>query len=122
MPRKTYVWKNGEFVEINKEIKENVTPFVQDDTIAPLRNLANDKIYDSKSRYLKDLKKDGLEVVGNDLLSRKRHNFKEKITDEIIIDRIQKAESILHDPTKRRAYENMQRERYENMQRLLKRG
>jgi len=98
---------------------ENKSAYVQQDTMAPLRNMATGKIYDSKSAYLRDVHNAGFRVVGNDLMSEKQHSFEEKITDSLVMDRIQKAESILSDPAKRNEYRNMNQQLTERAMRDL---
>ena len=95
---------------------------VIDDSMAPLRHPVTGHLYESKSAYRRTNKRLGLEEVGNDLLSRERPNFKERITDERVIDAVQKAESIVSDPVKRRAHYNEMIAGYERHQRIFGRG
>ena len=92
----------------------NTSAFVHQDTMKKaLRHPVTGELVDSMTRWNRINKEQGLECVGNDLLSNRKPELKDRITDELILDRIDKAESILRDPTKRRDYENMQRERTE---------
>jgi hypothetical protein len=42
------------------------------DTIEPFRSMADNRIYDSKSRYRRDLKARGLVEVGNENITQRR--------------------------------------------------
>lgn len=107
MPGKIYAQRNGEWVQINAdEVKPAETPFVHQDTMPPLKNPVTGNIHDSKSNYVKECNRNGLVIVGDDLLSKYKHTPKQYLTDEKILDAAEKAESILRDPTKRREYEN----------------
>lgn len=95
-------------------------PSVIGDTLdKPIKNLVNDKMYDSKSAYLKDVKRMGLEVVGNDLLSGKQRRVKDSLTEDVVLDRIQRAESIVNDPSKLRARRERDMETLHLRERLL---
>jgi len=110
---KYYDLEKGESPE-KEEIRSSA--YVQDDTMSPLKHLVSGKIFDSKSAYLKECKKLGLDVIGNDLLSKENQARPDKITDSLILDKIEKAESIYNDPTKYRARQE------ENFRRLERRG
>lgn len=117
--------RNGKYIaatELSDASLEptNSAPFIHDDTMPPLRNLANSKIYDSRSAYLRDCKAMGLEVVGNDLMSKQKHQVKERITEEVILDKIQKAESIISDPSKMRARQEENYRRLERHKELIR--
>jgi hypothetical protein len=122
MPRTVYKYDEtlGKMVEVyNSDRVEVDAPFVQGDTFStPLKHPVSEKMFDSKSAYLRETKALGLDVIGNDLLSKKPRQVKDKITDAVIMDKIEKAESILNDPIKRewRARENQ--ERYERAKAL----
>lgn len=121
MARALYRFINGEFVEVyNTEKVEAEAPFVQQDTLSsPLRNPVTGKIHDSKSNYLKECDRLGLEVVGNDLMSKKPDMRPDKFTEELIMDRIERAEAILSDPAKRNEREYMNERLRERNERLL---
>lgn len=86
----------------------------QDTFKQALRHPKTGEMVESLTRWKAINKQHGLEVVGNDLLNAPLTGPKDKITDELIFDRMTKAESILSDPDKRR-----QRE-YENQRRVEK--
>ena len=115
-----YDEKLGKMVEVyNSERVEVDAPYVIQDTLRdPLWHPVTEKIYDSTSAYMRDTKALGLDVVGNDLLSKRPRQVKDKITDAVIMDKIEKAESIVNDPIKRewRAREN--EARYERAKKL----
>lgn len=129
MARQLFRFVDGEFKEVSGSESAPVdAPFVHDDTLkAPIRDMTfrerdedgNDtgkrKYYDSASTYRKDMAAKGYEILGNDLQSRSSDRRPEKITESIVLDKIQKAESILNDPSKFRARMN------ENMERLARR-
>jgi hypothetical protein len=121
MARITYVFRNGRFVELGKEgqAKDPVAPAVIGDEMDPIKHPVTEEIIDSKSKYHRVNKSLGLEVVGNDLLSQRPQHLKEKITDEVILDRIEKAEAILSDPSKMRAREHENHERLERAEKLM---
>jgi hypothetical protein len=122
MARTVYKYdkETGELVEVyNSEPKESASAFIHQDTLKnPLWHPVTEQVYDSTSAYMKATKSLGLDVVGNDLLSKRPRQVKDKITDAVIMDKIDKAESIINDPIKRewRARENQ--ERYERAKKL----
>lgn len=94
--------------------------FVQQDTLKQeLRHPVTGVIMNSLSAWNRVNKELGLECVGNDLLSKKKRTVQDKVTDEMILDRIEKAESILSDPAKKRAYDNQQLERLERHNKMF---
>lgn len=50
---------------------QGAAPFVISDTIDPFRSMADGLMYDSKSRYRRDLAARGLAEVGNDRIERR---------------------------------------------------
>lgn len=121
MARALYKFVDGEFKEIySTQTTETEAPAVHQDTLkSPLRNPVTGRIHDSTSTYLKECKTLGLEVVGNDLMSKRPDGRVDKINEAMIMDKIEKAESIVSDPTKYREYQNRNLELYERNQRLL---
>lgn len=115
MPRRLYVWRDGKFIELGREVAESKSASVHQDTITALKHPVTGKVYESKSAYLKDLKRDGLSVVGNDLLSKKKQVIADRVTEEMIMDKIERAESIVSDPFK------LSQERSRNLQLLEQR-
>jgi hypothetical protein len=118
MSKKTYIFRDGKFIEVIKRNSSNA-PYIHDDTMPPLKNLINGKIYDSKSAYIASIKQEGLDIVGNDLFSEKPNKVKQGLTDEQIMEGIYKAEAIMADPTKRRAAENRNLEKLEKHMQIL---
>jgi hypothetical protein len=111
--------RNGKYITAQRvtESHSNSAPFIHDDSMPPLRHLVSGQIFDSKSAYLRECDRLGLQVVGNDLLSKEKHQVKERVTEQVILDKIEKAESICSDPSKLRARqeENFRRlERYKD--------
>lgn len=120
MGRRLWVVRDGELMEVAEESASEVeAPFIIDDTMGPIRSMANGRVYDSKSRYMQSIRDRGLEVVGNDLLSKKPRNIPDKITEKVILDKIEKAEATMSDPTKWRAHQNRNMELRERAERLL---
>jgi len=121
MRRLVGIIRNGKYYNLEKgesPEKEEIgsSAYVQDDTMSPLKHLVSGKMFDSKSAYIKECKKLGLNIIGNDLLSKENQARPDKITDSMILDKIEKAESIYNDPTKYRARQE------ENFRRLERRG
>jgi hypothetical protein len=97
-----------------------VAPAVHQDTLKqPIRDLVTGKMHDSTSAYLREVRSRGDEVVGNDLMSRRPQQLKEHITESMVMDRIERAESIQADPAKFRARQNENLERLERRKKLL---
>jgi len=118
--RKIYAYRDGKIVEIGASSTGQVAaPFVQQDTMEPLRHPISGKIYDSKSEYMRETRAHGCEVVGNDLLSNKPRKTKEVITESMVLDRIERAESILNDPSKYRARVEENYRRLERREKLI---
>ena len=120
MPSTFYGWRDGAFVQIgSSDFSESVAPFVQDDSMAPLEHLVTGEKFDSKSAYMQRNKELGLSVVGNDLLSKKKRELPDRIDEKLILDRIERAESILNDPDKFRERENRNLRALEQREKLL---
>lgn len=119
MTRRLYVWREGKFIELGGEVTEAKSASVHQDTIGPLKHPVTGKIYESKSAYLRDLKRDGLTVVGNDLLSKKKQVIADRVTEEMIMDKIERAESIVSDPFKLSQERNRNLQLLEQRERLL---
>lgn len=120
MSRKVYRMLDGQLAEYTKEPSvDPKAPFSPiQDTMDAIKHPVTEEFVDSKSKYRKINKSLGLEVVGNDLLSAKPHNPKDRITDAVIMDKIERAEAIVNDPSKFRAFkEQEQRRLYEVVER-----
>jgi len=117
MARAIYKFIDGECVQVGGDTlksKESESPFVHQDTLKqPLRHPKTDEMVDSLSRWNAINKEHKLECVGNDLLSRRKDNFKEKITDARFNDAYEEAYNIETDPFKRNQRVNRQREEVE---------
>ena len=111
MPGRMYAKRNGEWVEIEKA-KPVEAHFVHDDTLPyALRHPVTGEKTESLSRYERINKETGCKVVGNDLMSESKQKLPDRITDEIIFDRIHRAEAKYSDPTFRRHFQEQQKER-----------
>lgn len=124
MARKTYVMRGGKLVEANPGQSITLTPFIQSDELPGLRHPVTGKRYTSRSAYIKDTRAMGLEIVGNDLMSKQpdRRVANKPIPEEQITDAIEYAESLHSDPSKQRAWRENQRATLETYQELLKNG
>lgn len=123
MARRSWAYRDGKLVEITPEATAKVHSVRQDTLKAPLRHPVTGEVTDSTSRYMKITDELGLEVVGNDLLSNKPAKPADKrFTDEMIMDKQEKAESIVSDPTKFREYQNRQHELMERNEKLMRNG
>ncbi len=124
MSRSTYRKVNGEWkwIDLDESAPEPVAPFIHQDSFKPgmrLRHPVTDELVDSKSRWAAINKAEGLTCVGNDLLSKRRGRGPEKLTEEVILDRIHRAEAIQSDPSKLRAARERNFELQERNRRLL---
>lgn len=123
MSRSRYAKVNGEWGWFDldpKPVSEQAAPFIHQDTMdQALRHPVTDEMVDSRTRWNQINKQEGLVCVGNELLSKRNGRGPEKITEEVIIDRIHRAEAIANDPSKLRAYREQQRDLTERNRRLL---
>jgi hypothetical protein len=122
MSRKLYKKIHGKYqwIEIDETVKEETVPAVHTDTLKePLKHPVTGKIFESRSAYEKETKRLGLEVVGNDKLSEKPRQLKDKITESQIMDAIHHAEAIHSDPAKLRAQRAENKRRLELINKLL---
>lgn len=101
---------------------EQLAPFVHQDSFKPgmrLRHPVTGEVVDNHTRWNEINRSQGLSCVGNDLLSKRPGRGPERITEEVILDRIQKAEAICSDPARKREYDNMNMQLNERNRRLL---
>lgn len=119
MTRKLYVMRDLKLVEVGGDIQPSQTPFIHDDSMPPLRHLVSGKVFDSKAQYLAECRKHNVSVVGNDLLSKQKHELPDRLTDAKVMDAVHKAESIMSDPSKLRARMNENLAILERRERLL---
>lgn len=119
MPRKVYHFVNGKIVEkgASKPLPTEA-PAVHQDSI-DIISMIDGSRYDSKGKYMRHLKEHGCEVVGNELLSSKKRQVREVISEKMVLDRIERAEAIYSDPARRRAAENENYARLERVNKLL---
>lgn len=114
-PRKFFSVKTG-WVE-DDGLSKNSGHFVIDDTMEPLLNHMNGKIYDSKSEYVKSIEAhetpDGkrYRIMGNDFKGEMKQNKSPKLTHEQFRDAKEWALSIRNDSSKLRAWRYEQDER-----------
>ncbi len=93
---------------------------VIDDSMTKLTHPVTGEVVASKTRWSQINKELKLDVVGNDI-PKYRHRIPDKITDDLILDKIQKAESIVGDPSKLREFYNRNEERLERRRILIER-
>lgn len=120
MPSRYFRWSGEQFIELVQERSESVAAAVHQDTLdAPLTNPVTGFTTDSRSAYIENCRANNLEVVGNDRLGQKPRRPQDTISESVIVDRTMKAEAILSDPARRRAWHNEQTEKFERHQRLI---
>lgn len=93
---------------------------VIDDSIPVLEHPVTGEKVNSKTRWAQINKEHKLDVVGNDV-PKYRHRIPDKFTDELVLDRIQKAESIVGDSSKLQEFYNRNEERLERRRLLIER-
>lgn len=91
---------------------------VIEDTMTPLKHPVTGEVINSKTKWAQVNRDHGLEVVGNDI-PKYRHQIRDRITDDVILDRIQRAEAIYSDPAKLREAYNRNQERLERRKILI---
>jgi len=124
MARYSFKIVDGKVVEYNRQDATTPivsAPYVIGDTFdKPLQNPVTGTIHTSKSEYLKECDRHGLEVVGNDLLSKNYRRPEDKISESRMLEAIKQAEAIHSDPSRKRAWEYEQHVRLERVGKLLK--
>ncbi len=83
------------------EAAENMSAAVLDDTIPAIKHPATGEFFESRSAYMRENKRLGLTVVGNDFLGQRGPGPTDKVTEPKIMEAIQKAEAIQSDPARR---------------------
>lgn len=93
-PKQTYVWREGRAVPKSEAAPLNAPPRINviSDTIAPIKSMADGKMYDSKSRYYAEVKARGFEVVGNDIPMKPRNREPDARKIERVIDSVMRGE------------------------------
>jgi hypothetical protein len=69
MPRTTYVLRNGQLIDKRDAPPPHgpaPAPMVRTDGMAPLRSMADGRIYDSRSAYYASVRAAGCEIVGDE--------------------------------------------------------
>lgn len=98
---------------------ESVAAAVHQDTLKqPLRHMVTGEITDSRSRLAELDRQTGCVCIGTEKLSEQRHQVRDRLTDERIMDGIARAEAIHDDPSKRRGREYENQERLDRFRRL----
>ena len=116
MASRWYRWREGKLIDLQEPDPESFHA-VHDDTMAPTLNHVDGKYYTSKSEMLKAYKANGHECVGNDLLSKRKRDFKDPLTDDRIFDAMLRAEAQLKEPGFVQHYREEQHARLERLQR-----
>lgn len=91
-------------------------PSIIPDSMPPLRHPVSGHVFESKSAYLRETERLGLQVVGND---KRTPVNKDKLTEKVILDRIERAEAIHSDPFKYRQRMNENLYRIERAKKIL---
>ena len=91
--------------------------YVADDSMSPVFNHADGKMYDSKSKMRETYRRMGLLEVGNDKVSKyfSKTRKSQPIPEEKFLEAVKKADSHLNDPSFRRHYRERERERNETL-------
>ena len=69
MTRTTYVLRGGELVEKHLAPPLNVArdaPMIRPDGMAPIRSMADGRVYESRSLYYDSVRRAGCEIVGDE--------------------------------------------------------
>lgn len=119
MTRRSFVWRDGKMVERGRPSEEVDAPFVHQDSFkSALKHPKTGEMVESLSRWNQINKEHGLRVVGNDWVDAPmKHDVKDRITDEKIIEATEKALSIELDPDKRKVKRGQERE---DLERFMK--
>ena len=116
-----YAMREGKLVEIYRTTSEVDAPAVHQDTFKnALKHPKTGEMVDSMTRWNAINKEHGLRVVGNDLMSEAKDGRREVVTEERVLDAIERAEAICSDMTKFRAKQNENFQLMERNERLLK--
>lgn len=95
-------------------------PAVHQDTLkSPLRHMVTGEVTDSAHRLRELDRQSGVTCVGTEKLSDQPHRARETITDDVVTDRIARAEAVCDDPSRRRAAFNQMMDTYERNKRLF---
>lgn len=125
-----YVKKNGKWYDARTG-EENepvsvidwdapVTSSVHVDTMDTLKHPVTGEYYTSKSEYLKECRRLNLEIVpDSEKFSTRGNEYKDKITEALVMDRIERAEAIVSDPAKLRERHYQNERILERRERLL---
>lgn len=123
MGKTVYMHVDGVLQEVfNSEAPVVDAPFVHQDSFKPgmvLRHPKTGELVDNHSRWNQINREHGLRCVGNDLMSKQPDRRPDFVTDSVILDGIERAESIYSDPSKFRARQNENMERLERYERLV---
>jgi len=71
MAREVFVYRDGKLVPKGEAAPLNRGPYVISDCMAPVRSMADGKMYDSKSTYSRAVRAAGCEIVGNEKIERR---------------------------------------------------
>ena len=69
MTRTTYVLRDGELVDKRRAPPLHASsdaPMIRPDGMAPIRSMADGRIYESRSRYYDSVRRAGCEIVGDE--------------------------------------------------------
>jgi hypothetical protein len=123
MPRSIYRKVNGKYQWVDVETTaapEADAPFVHGDTMeTPLMHPVTGEVTDSLTRWNQINAENNCKVVGNDLFSKRKSRGPDTLTEDKILDGIERAEAIKSNPDKYSEYMGRQRELLERNERLL---
>lgn len=91
--------------------------YVENDSMPPVLNHADGKVYDSKSKIRESYRRHGVLEVGNDKVSKylSKTRTRKPFPEEKLRDAMEKSYSQLNDPSFRRAFRERERDRVERL-------
>lgn len=120
MASKFYRKIDGKWQELGTSSSDDVNaPAVHGDEMDKLTHPITGEEVTSRNRWNAINKEHGVEVVGNDLLSKQKRNIPDRITEERILDAIHKAEATVGNYDKLSEARGRNRHYYEMGLRLL---
>lgn len=119
MARQRFIYRDGKLVEVKASEPVEYTPFVVPDEFSePIKHPVTGEVFTSRRKYYKDLAAKGYEIVDG-TTDMSRHSTPDYISDAAVMDAMEKAEAIVSDPAKHRAFLNECAQQTEVYQRLM---
>lgn len=119
MARQRFIYRDGKLVEVKASEPMEYTPFVvPDEFCEPIKHPVTGEIYTSRRKYYKDLSAKGYEIVDS-TTDMSKHSTPDYLPEHKILDAIEKAEAIVGDPARHRAFLNECAQHTEDYQRMI---